>query len=378
MGRKKKMLYEDLPVYEIVVNDDDNTGIRYISIVENPAIEISGYAFSADTTEEEKQMAFSVNTDEQVIAGPAMIPGKKIYRNDNGMEYYVVFTPDTIKHIVQKFVRDNNNKSINVEHSNTMVQAYIQEHWMVADPVYDKSKAYGFDLPVGTWFVCVKIEDESFWNNEVKQLNKMGFSIEGILGQKLMYMASQEEQFTMDQVLETLTEEEIEYIFGVLDLPPDNMNSRWHTHPNCKCSYNKGVWNYVYDGEYPCDICKEVGAKYEKVWRAGMPGSGRFSAKQKISFDYHQTLNTTEGKQLATKLINEGNDIHIVTNANERESGPVIQRVAKEVGIPETNIHYANGDKVGVLKELGIKTHYDNNPKEIEAINNAGLNGKLF
>lgn len=383
MGKKKKMLYEDLPVYEIVVDDDDNTGMRFLSIVENPAIEITGYAFSEDI--EEKVMSFSVNEDEQIIAGPAMVPNKKIYRNDGGMEYYVTFSPETIKKIVQKFMASNNNRSINVEHSNTMVQAYIQEHWLVKDPVYDGSKVYGFDLPAGSWFVVMKIEDKAFWTQQVRELNKMGFSIEGILGQKLMYMASEES--TLEEVLDTLTEEEIEYIFAgeyKYTLPPDNYKSKWYTHPNCKCSFDKGKWTYVYTEEYPCDKCLEMGSKYEKWYTppkqdSGKPGSKGFSMKfDKISFDYHKTMNTPEGMHLAKKLVQEGNDVHIITDANEKESGAIIKKKAQEVGIPENKIHYAKGKKFDVIRNLGIQTHYDDNETLIDKLNKSGIQGKLF
>lgn len=385
MAKKRKMLYEDLPVYEIVVNDDDNTGIKLLSIVENPAIEITGYAFSK-VDDIQKNMSFTINKDEQVIAGPAMVPNKRIYRKDGDMEYYVVFSAETIKKIVQKFVRDNNNRSINVDHSNTMVKAYIQEHWIIADSTYDKSKAYGFDLPAGSWFVCVKIEDENFWKTEVKELNKMGFSIEGILGQKLMYMS---QQLSVDDVIDTLTEEEIEYIFAGeyrYRLPPPDTKSKWHTHPNCNCSFLEGVWTFepTPDGKYPCEVCIAMSERYKKWYKPGKesggPASTGFNSMnfEKISFDYHQTLNTPDGMKLAKDLIDKGNDVHIVTNASESESGRIIKRKAEEVGIPIENIHYAKGDKLGTLKKLGIKKHYDNNRKEIDSINEAGLKGMLF
>jgi len=372
MAKKKKMLYDELPLYEIVVEDDDNTGIRFLSIVEKPAIEMVGLAFAGkkrydlqpaefeshfhthpncncsfsdgvwqyeptpdgiypcDICKEMKNKYeswyskkgsgassmpgsknFSVNKDQQVIAGPAMIPNKRIYRNDNGMEYNVTFSEATIKKIVQKFVRENNNKAINVEHSNQMVKAYIQEHWIVENSMYDKSKMYGFDLPVGTWFVSVKIEDSDFWNNDVQQLNKKGFSIEGILGQQLVHMS---EDISMEDVIDTLTEEEIEWMFST----------------------------------------------------------------DKISFDYHGVLTTDKGKALAKQMIDNGNDVYIVTNADKASTAPLIEAVAKEIGIPNNNIEYANGDKISMLNKLGITKHYDNDPKIVDDVNKEGLTATLF
>jgi hypothetical protein len=350
---KKKMNY-NLPTYEIVVEDDDNSGMRFLSIVENPAIEMKGHTFATkrydlqpfdensrfhthpnckcsftdgewafeptpdgiypcDICKEMKNTytswyskkgsgassapstkGFSANEEQQMIVGPAMIPDRKIYRNDDGVEYYVTFSADTIKKIVQKFVKENNNRSINVEHSNQMVQAYIQEHWIVKDSVYDASKYYGFDLPVGSWFVCMKIEDKNFWTTDVKELGKYGFSIEGILGQRLVSMSGD---------------------FGNgSDLPDGN----------------------------------------------------------KVSFDYHGVLNTPKGMRKAKELIDNGYDVHIVTNANKNQSGHLISAAAKELGLPESKIHYAEGNKPKVLADLGIDTHYDNNPTVINKVNEAG------
>jgi hypothetical protein len=273
---KKKKDLTRLPLYEIMVDEEDDfSGLKYISLVEDPAIEVMGVAFagkrydlqpndemsrwfchfncncsfsdgiwsvepsgngeypcdvcinmakkyeewyrkrgdgstSAPSAGNFSKMEFKVQKDKQIIIGPTMIPDKKIYRqDDDGVEYMVTFSKETIRKIVGKFVRENNNRSINLEHTNQMVPAYIMEHWIVEDTVYDKSKIYGFNLPIGTHFAAIKIEDTDFWEREVRGNEKIGFSIEGILGQKLVSMSKDE---SIDDVLTTLTEQEILYI----------------------------------------------------------------------------------------------------------------------------------------------------------------------
>jgi hypothetical protein len=74
-----------------------------------------------------------------------------------------------------------------------MVPAFIKGSWIIEDETNDKSKMYGYtDLPVGTWFIEVKIEDKEFWNKEVKLKNRSGFSIEGLTGIKLSSLLKQE------------------------------------------------------------------------------------------------------------------------------------------------------------------------------------------
>jgi hypothetical protein len=85
-----------------------------------------------------------------------------------------------------------------------MVEAFILEDWIVEDPVYDKSRKYGFEVPVGTYMIKVKIENKEFWNQEVKGNGKFGFSIEGLLGQQLVSLMKQNEVTIDDLDLQDL------------------------------------------------------------------------------------------------------------------------------------------------------------------------------
>jgi hypothetical protein len=205
-GKLKKLDKDKLPVYEIVIDDNDNTGISLISLVEEPAIVMKGMLFS----EEKTMMSFKeVDGDKQEIVGPALIPNMKIYREDEKYgQYYVVFTKETIEKMVEKFNKYGSNRRINIDHSNEMVDGFIMEDWIVEDPVYDKSRKYGFEVPVGTYMIKVKIEDKDFWMSEVKENGKFGFSIEGLLGQQLVSLAKQKEMSIDD-----LTEDDLLEIF---------------------------------------------------------------------------------------------------------------------------------------------------------------------
>ena len=265
MAKKPKLDRNKLPVYEIVIDPNDTTtGVKMVSLLSDPAIEVLGQAFKRpkglvtppchfadqdnnvpncqcdivynpligdhewitgenpcefclankakwdDLNSRFKRQEFTQVADKQIIVGPALIPNKKIFRRDEetGAEYYVVFTPEVIRMIVEKFNKTNNNKSINLDHTNTMAPAYIVEQWLIADPVYDKSKVYGYDLPVDSWFIVVKVEDTNFWNTQVKELGKYSFSVEGLMGQKLMQFALKIDEIE-DNLFEKLTDLEL-------------------------------------------------------------------------------------------------------------------------------------------------------------------------
>ena len=87
-----------------------------------------------------------------------------------------------------------------------------------------------------------------------------------------------------------------------------------------------------------------------------------------LSIDYDDTANTPKGKELLQKLIDDGNDVHIITRRQQSASKPVYD-LAKEFGILRSNVHFTNGKlKWEMIKKLGIAKHIDNNPDELKAI----------
>ena len=95
------------------------------------------------------------------------------------------------------------------------------------------------------------------------------------------------------------------------------------------------------------------------------------ASKEKISFDYDGTLSTEKGKKLAKKLISEGNTLYIIS-ARQDKQGMI--STAKEVGIPVGRVYATGSNKAKIEKvnELGIDTHYDNNPSIINALKEKG------
>jgi hypothetical protein len=127
-----------------------------------------------------KQYFATTDEEKRIVTGPAMIPNLKIFRKDKkGNPYYVYFTDETIKMIAEKYMKnkyiDNNDKN----HDGKAVQdVYVIESWIKED-MEDKSNKYGYeDLPVGTWFVSMKIKNDEVWKM-VKEGKLKGFSVSG-------------------------------------------------------------------------------------------------------------------------------------------------------------------------------------------------------
>jgi len=62
---------------------------------------------------------------------------------------------------------------------------------------------FGYDLPNGTWFVKMKIENEDLWQ-KIKEGELKGLSIEGYFTDKFESMQNQKP--TDQQILEALNE----------------------------------------------------------------------------------------------------------------------------------------------------------------------------
>jgi hypothetical protein len=174
-----------MKVYELIIDDNDELGIQFISIVDTPAIEVKGYAFNSI-----KAYEFKYDKEKQIIAGPALIPDIKIKRVDEyGQQYFVYFSKNTIDKMVMKFMKGGISNKINFNHQDKIVDAYILSSWIVEDKEMDKSKVYGYDLPEGSYFIEVKVEDKDFWDNYVKK-GYNSFSIEGYFSEKMMKFAT--------------------------------------------------------------------------------------------------------------------------------------------------------------------------------------------
>ena len=162
-----------LPIYDIILSDTAlEQGVGFISLVDEPAIMVNWIKLA-----QQAQLDFKADKAKQLLYGPFLIPDMLIYRRDVKLgEYYVRFKKEQIESIANKFNKDRNSNNINFQHSELTVDAYVAENWIVSGE--DKSKGLGFDLPEGTWFGGVKVEDQKFWNTEVSNDVVKGFSVE--------------------------------------------------------------------------------------------------------------------------------------------------------------------------------------------------------
>lgn len=156
--------------------DSFDSLVYAVSLVDEPAIE-SGYKYFNN----EKRMVQLADEEKHVVVGAVLIPDKEIYRYDEstGMEYFLVFSRKAVKDLSEKFLKDGFANNWTLDHQYGAEGVYTVESWIKEDMEKDKSVALGIDpsLPVGTWFMSTKINDNATWD-EVKAGRWQGFSVE--------------------------------------------------------------------------------------------------------------------------------------------------------------------------------------------------------
>jgi len=136
---------------------------------------------------------FQTDDEKRIVIGPAMIPDLKIFRKDkNGDPYYVTFTSETIKMIAEKYMRNKYIDNNDTEHNGKAAQdVYVIESWIKEDE-QDKSNKYGYeDLPIGTWFVSMKVKNDLVWE-AIKNKELNGFSVSGYFEEIEQFYREQE------------------------------------------------------------------------------------------------------------------------------------------------------------------------------------------
>ena len=178
---------KETKIVELVIDEDSQElAIDAISLVSAPAIEQDFVFFG----KEKNNLTFAkVDEEKRMLVSPALIPNKQIFRyNPNtDSEYYVYFSPETVRKASELYLKNNNHHKATHEHSERVSGVLTVESW-IKEGDSDKSKLYGFDLPNGTWFVKMKIENEDLWQ-KIKDGSLRGLSIEGYFTDRLQKMS---------------------------------------------------------------------------------------------------------------------------------------------------------------------------------------------
>ena len=203
-------------IVELIIDDKDETsGIDAVSVVSSPAIEENFIALNKHEVELKK-----IDEEKRLLMGAALVPNKQIYRvNDKKEEYYIFFSEQTVRKASELFLKRSNQNNATYEHKNKLSGMSVVESWIIEDTKQDKSAKYGFELPVGTWMISMKVDNDEVWN-DVKEGKVKGFSIEGYFADKYEMKAElTEEETLLNAIRDLILKDEAYKLESYTDYP---------------------------------------------------------------------------------------------------------------------------------------------------------------
>jgi hypothetical protein len=200
---------ESIDTYLVEFNPDEKRGVFGYALVEKPAIETDAIYLS-----KEEELILLKETEKGLLVTPVLIPNQKILRVDpkTGEKYNILFPKETIELAQRQFHINGNQSKSNLEHTDIKLEGVtVVESWL-KEFDNDKSTNYGFDLPIGTWFVTMKVDNEEV-KEKIKSGAIKGISIEGEFNINTNKMSKENEflkslkaLFTKEEVVELAEE----------------------------------------------------------------------------------------------------------------------------------------------------------------------------
>lgn len=164
-----------MPVFNIVIEYDDETGMIRNSFVANPAVGIEKLAFNA---QEKTRMVFADESRKNCFMSVSILADTPILRRtQDGREFYVVFEKETIRKIVNKLVMEGKQNEVSLYHEDSKVleNVFLVEQFMVEKGRVESPK---FDVPDGSLISTYWVKDDEMYNQLLSDPNFNGFSIE--------------------------------------------------------------------------------------------------------------------------------------------------------------------------------------------------------
>ena len=195
-----------MKIYYAKINEDEKLGLYTVSFVDKPAVETQYLCFEDKNT----KPIMLAKQAEQIVSGVALRADFPIYREDeNGNPYYVVFTKETIKQMVQRYAKNQMLNNVDLQHDGKLVDGV----YMVESYIVDKERGICpvefSNIEDGSWIVSYKVDNTELWNQIVNGNNLNGFSISALvnLGDTKFEKVEEnepEEKSSLDQYIEDL------------------------------------------------------------------------------------------------------------------------------------------------------------------------------
>ena len=169
--------YNGLDVYEMLV-DGENTGIFFVSLVDEPAIERNFVCFSKENESECINLSIQ-NEEKRLISGVIISANYPILRINGDYKYYILYKPETIQKMAEKMLYDGTFRNVDIMHNQKPVEGVKLVELYIKDSSKGITPNFVEDVPEGSLMGTFHVENDALWD-EIKNGEFLkGFSIGG-------------------------------------------------------------------------------------------------------------------------------------------------------------------------------------------------------
>jgi hypothetical protein len=193
--------YKGKPIYKAALTENqDETGMYFISLVDDPAVESDFLAF-----EEAKNLNFRVeNEEKRIVTGLVMPADRPILRQDYNGLYYILYDKDTIIAMAERFLAMGLANNVDTMHNFEVEDGVFLREMYIKDSERGISPKGFEDVEEGSLFATYHILNDEVWN-KVKSGEFKGYSLAGMF---------KEEEF--GSVEDDITDEEYDEIMALV------------------------------------------------------------------------------------------------------------------------------------------------------------------
>ena len=155
------MLYNGLPIFRLNVVDDD-PGIKTVSLVELPAMEMPMVMFS-----KEENIKFSIQDESKhnILTLIARTDFPILRLSEDGNPYYVIFTKEVTEKLCQKLMKEGFSQNVSVDHSGKLIEGIQLQEVFLKDSSKGISPIGYEEAAEGSLFGIYHITDEALWQD---------------------------------------------------------------------------------------------------------------------------------------------------------------------------------------------------------------------
>ena len=201
--------YKGKPIYKAALTEDQNeTGMYFISLVDDPAVECDFLAF-----DKVQNLTFKVeNEEKRIVTGLVMPADRPILRQDYNGLYYILYDKDTIIAMAERFLAMGIANNVDTNHNFEVEDGVFLREMYIKDSERGISPKGFEDVEEGSLFATYHITNDEVWE-KVKSGEFKGYSLAGVF-----------KEVEFSEVEDDITEEEFNEIMDLINTIKQALN----------------------------------------------------------------------------------------------------------------------------------------------------------